>query len=109
MAEDDVRQTEAAETEARWMLADFQQVLATPAGRSVMWYILDMTRFTSQTFDAENPYQTAFREGKRSIGIQLMQDILTARENADILMRREHEDRVRRLNLAVGGTDDGGR
>lgn len=71
---------------------DLSAVMATAAGRAVMWRLLSFTGVFRQTFTGDWG-TTAFREGKRSTGIYFHAAILTDHQREYILMQQEAENR----------------
>lgn len=66
--------------------ADLAAVLATPEGRRVLGLILAMTNILGPS-TAPDPYQTAFNEGMRRVGLWLKKsmDVINPRYFPDIL------------------------
>lgn len=54
---------------------DYRQVMSTPAGRRVLWAIMVSAKTFGTSFD-ENPYKTAYNEGKRAVGQEIYADIM---------------------------------
>lgn len=59
---------EAAETEE----ADLLSVMSTPSGRRLFFALIERAGVTGGAFDP-NPHTMAFLEGRRSVGIELLQ------------------------------------
>ena len=70
-------------------LEDIRETLKTPQGRRLLWEILSTCGVMSASMSME-PLNMAYREGQRSIGLTLMQDIMEAQPEAYDRMRREH-------------------
>ncbi|MAE44873.1 MAG: hypothetical protein CMF63_07815 [Magnetovibrio sp.] len=52
---------------------DFREVfLGTPAGKRVLWQILDWARLYRSVAVKGDPHQTYFRDGERNIGLRIM-------------------------------------
>jgi len=91
-------------------LNDIRSMLKSPEGRRVMWYMLSSCRTMAASMSA-NPYDTAYREGQRSIGLMLLDDIMEAKPEAYDQMRREYASNSktddfelkRRLKEELGG------
>ncbi len=54
---------------------DYRQVMSTPAGRRVLWAIMVTAKTFGTSFD-DNPYRTAYNEGKRAVGQEIYADIM---------------------------------
>ena len=68
---------------------DLQKVLKIPEGRRLIWRILSEAGVFKASFSL-NSMQTAFNEGRRDIGIWLIQDVDRAEPNAYAQMQREY-------------------
>lgn len=68
-------------------------VLATYQGRAVFWRIFGEAGMYQTTYRGENTHASAYAEGRRSLGLQVLDDCLTADENAYNLMRVEAAER----------------
>lgn len=64
----------------------FKEALSGPAGEFLLASLLDLTGFYKQSFN-ENPYQTAFNEGKRSIALHIVQMLDLKEEDLRNLVR----------------------
>lgn len=54
---------------------DLRNILATPSGRRWLWTLIDeRASALSPTFAGEATHQSAYGEGKRSVGLQVMLD-----------------------------------
>lgn len=69
----DSEMIEAAESEARKLKESIVEVLSTPEGRDLVWYIFDSCDMFSTTFTG-NSWQ-AFKEGRRAVGLELLEQI----------------------------------
>ncbi len=67
---------------------DLKQVLSTYQGRSFIWELLSQARIYHTTF-SENSLTSAFHEGMRQIGLQLIARIDAVDQNAYAKLRRE--------------------
>lgn len=84
--------------------ADFERVLDTYEGRHLLWWLLEHARIYTTTFDTEFG-NMAFFEGRRSIGLIVLDRIMELRPQAYDKMRAEAVDRRERY-LTEKGTDD---
>lgn len=75
-------------------LSDIQQLLKTAHGRRYIWQVLSSCGVMSSSMRS-NPYDMAFREGQRSIGMAMMQDIMEAKPEAYDQMRRENASNMK--------------
>lgn len=69
--------------------ADLQEVLATRAGRAVLFQVLRDGRVYEQSFNPDNPHWTSFNEGCRSVGNRLLARIELAASEKLAIMREE--------------------
>lgn len=54
---------------------DIRTILRMPEGRRFLMRVLDMTGFRDSIFN-ENPHILAYNEGRRSIGVQIEEDLI---------------------------------
>lgn len=73
---------------------DLRSVFSTAAGHRVLWYLLGICNFGDLSF-REDPYQTAFNEGARGVGIQLLGMLETVDEDIYLKVLRERDGRGR--------------
>ncbi len=69
---------------------DMQTVLKTPAGRRVLWRILQAAQIRQHGFVPGDSTSTAFHCGQRSIGLFLLDEIEQAHPGAYQQMRGEY-------------------
>lgn len=69
------------------------RVLDSPHGREVIWGILEKAGVHRTSFSGENTHLTAFKEGRRDLGNELLAECLTARPQCYNVMRDEAEAR----------------
>jgi hypothetical protein len=62
----------------------------SPDGEFLLAALLDFSGFYKQSF-SENPYQTAFNEGKRAIALHLIQMLALTEEDMRSLVRDYRE------------------
>lgn len=60
-------------------------VLSTPGGRNWMWQLLERCNVFAQSFVPGDQHGTAFNEGQRSIGLEMMAQI--TRASPDLLVQ----------------------
>lgn len=72
-------------------IAQFREVLATPAGRAVLWRLLVRGRPFHTSFVAGLPDQTAFNEGRRDNALHLFNEIMRADPASYDAMREENK------------------
>ena len=76
---------------------DLKAILDMPGGRRFLWKLLEECGVYKISFIGE-PYQTAFNEGKRQIGLRLIEDIFDAYPHAYTGMRVEATHRKEARN-----------
>lgn len=59
------------EDRARRAASDLRAVMSAPAGRRFVWGLIDVVMDAS--FSGEQPNTTAFNEGRRAAGVELLQ------------------------------------
>ena len=69
-------------------MSDIKKVVDMPEGRRYIWSVLSRCGVMQASMRA-SPYDTAFMEGRRDIGLQLMNDLMEAVPEAYDKMRRE--------------------
>ena len=74
----------------RYDIQAWDEVLSTETGRYVINNILEMSRPFAGSFDAQNVYVTAFREGERNVGNKVIAHAFDTRLRLFTLMREEH-------------------
>lgn len=79
------------------LAASLQAVLSTPAGRLVLWRLLEDTHVYGTSFDHSGSVMY-FREGARNVGLTWRARILAADEPGYELMAREARARDRRVD-----------
>lgn len=87
--------------------AYWDQVLGTYAGRFVINDILEnMAQFFAGSFAGEQTHMTAFKEGHRNVGAQIMEQGFTRDQNLFTLMRSEFTQRVEATKNKKKGKPD---
>lgn len=78
-AEDEARTraAQAAELAKLTEDTDLQWLMSTQQGRRFMWRLLSMSGVYRLSYAGEQTHETAFAEGARNIGLQLMHDVQT--------------------------------
>lgn len=71
---------------------DVRWILSTRQGRRFVWKILERSRIHALSFDEESARKSDFNEGKRSIGNQLLAELMSIRPDAYIEMMKESEE-----------------
>jgi hypothetical protein len=77
----------ASERLAQRQESDLRKVLNLPEGRRVLWRLLSEAGVFRSSFTGDN--QTFFNEGKRSLGLLFMAEILAAQSESLTVMQRE--------------------
>ncbi len=75
---------------------DLKEILLSPGGRRFLWNLLQECRLYKISFTGDN--MTIFNEGKRQIGLRLIEDIFDASPNAYLEMHLEGKDRKEARN-----------
>src|ERR1044072_3878206 len=89
---DDVREAKLRASVAnRERSAFVRSVLETPAGRAWIWDYLRVCHIVSISWVSGSPDATAFREGERNIGLQLLAEV-QAHQELYLIMVREAQD-----------------
>lgn len=102
-AENDALAAKRAELQDALEREDLSAVMASPKGRALVWRILSFSGAFRQTFTGDWG-TTAFREGKRSVGIYFHAAILTQCPREYILMQQEAENRRIEIEGGVKGS-----
>lgn len=97
MSETHPFETESAQKEFKkedkrkriYEIGDLKKVLSIPEGRRLIWRLLGKSGMFRLSFSA-NSNQTAFSEGARSIGLDLLYDVNEASVSAFAQMQNEH-------------------
>jgi hypothetical protein len=66
------KQARKEELRGKQRESDLRSILQTPEGKRFMWYLLSDTNIFGMTFVPDDPYQTAFNEGRRNVGTMLL-------------------------------------
>ena len=82
--------------------ADLKAVLASPAGRRFMWRLLGDTGIFARIFH-ENPSVVAYREGRRSLGIDLLDELQYEFHEEYFTMEREALQNAKKATEPEGG------
>ena len=61
----------------------FEKVFSSPDGQKVLRMLMAENSFCNTTFEAGDPYTSAFYEGKRSVVASIIQRCVTARSDPD--------------------------
>jgi hypothetical protein len=111
--EEQRRQRELEElARQRWEM-DFKAILSSEIGRRFFWSLLNRCNVFGPSY-AEGASATAFNEGRRAVGIQLMQDgqrlasadyVLTLNEALNL--QRDEANRRALADARVRSHDDG--
>jgi hypothetical protein len=75
--------------------ADFEAICKTPAGRRVMWRLLERAQFFADAFDPDRPHVTSYNEGQRSIGKFVIEEMTkTAPGSFDQMCREANSQKA---------------
>lgn len=72
-------------------LSDVREILALPSGRRLFWKYLTECGIFKSSFTGNNT--TFFNEGKREVGLRLLNDMTEAVPEAFLLMQQEEAKR----------------
>lgn len=72
---------------------DWQQQMASPHGRRVVWHLLNRAGTFGPSFD-ERAAVMAYVEGRRSVGLELMAYLQRNHRAAYVQMHREANERI---------------
>jgi hypothetical protein len=89
-------QRQSADFQAREARLDLMQVLSTPRGRRFVWRVLAIARTYEQSFTGD-PLTTAFNEGRRAVGNQILAELNETAPDAFVLMLREQQRAAREV------------
>lgn len=78
----------------RLVVEDLQALLSTPVGRRVLWRLIERTGLFGSSF-SESATTAAYSEGRRSVGIELMDWVQREAPNRWIEMVQEALGTVR--------------
>lgn len=70
-------------------LKDVEKVLELPEGRRLLWRILEESRIMATCF-SDNTHTMAYYEGKRDIGLFILNEATTVNKNAFSKMQNEY-------------------
>jgi hypothetical protein len=105
----DVAQVRRAERKVRQadeiLAASLRDMLATPAGRYVLWCLLEDTHVYVTSFDHSGSVMY-FKEGERNIGLRWRARLIAADLTLYQLMTREAEQRAARLDAETAAAQD---
>ena len=76
-------------------LESWQHMLDEYDGRQVLWSILESCGIYRSSF-SQSSKQMAFNEGRRTVGLLVLNQVLTVAPNAYNLMRNEAQEREKR-------------
>lgn len=75
-------------------LADLRVVLSNPEGRRTFWRYLASAGTFRRSFGIDDA-TTNFNEGRRSLGNDMFNDIMTAKPESYLLMQRENAAKMK--------------
>ena len=109
--EDELARSEAEsriiDLRARAELEMLTTVMTTVSGRAFAWWVLDLSGIDALSYTA-NDNQTNFREGRRSLGIDIRDEIARIAPLLYEKMRTEASDRERHFQAQASlGNDEG--
>lgn len=75
------------------------EMLASEAGRAVLWRIMSIAGLNRLSFAGEETHSTAFREGERNVANKVLALVLTANPAAYTLMQNEAVSRDTKFGI----------
>lgn len=81
-------------------------MLRHPLGRAYIWAELVQCGVFTASFAGERPHTTAFNEGRRDIGLRLLNDVLAFDANALTVMKAEDTERQKRYHVITERDDN---
>lgn len=97
------RAKEFAETWATQATEDLREILKGPGGRRVVWSVLEECGVYADTFRGEDTHASSYEQGKRKVGLTLLEKVFTADPNAYTLMRHEAVMRAKEREKYING------
>jgi hypothetical protein len=89
-------------------LDDIKSVAGTRSGRRFLWRLLAMANVFSESFNPD-PYTTAYNEGRRIVGLTVLNDLMEAAPEKFISMQRGAKEREQNHERRIADLDgDGG-
>ena len=82
------------EKERQRLKKDLEVVMSTPSGRRIIWRLLGIAGTFTRSFDTDSQYATAFNEGKRSVGLDIYDDIMQYCPERYIQAQNEHNSAI---------------
>lgn len=83
-----------AKEETHQLLNGLLYTAAAPAGRRWLWHLLASAGIYSPSY-ADNALRTAYNEGRRSLGLEILNLLTEEAPEAYLLMQKEHADDYR--------------
>ena len=87
-------QEERAKRKRERELSDIRFLLKSPEGRRFIWKLFDEAGNTRMSYTGESQ-GTAFNEGRRSIGLKILNDLLEAKPEAFMQMQQEYQSELK--------------
>jgi hypothetical protein len=87
-----------AEREAQWIAEQYRQVMHTPAGRAVVWDLLERCRVFESIWEPNA--RIHYLAGRQDFGHELMGIVLETDEELYLLMEQEARRRAKRARDA---------
>lgn len=87
--EEQARIDEQARRRNERMQSDIRHVVKTPEGRRFYWLVLERCLIFHTTFVDGDAHGTSKNEGRRQIGLGLLEDLMQAKPDAFTQMQRE--------------------
>ena len=98
---------QARQRDLEQLKSDVEALMATGAGRRIVWRLLETTH-VYQTCYRDNPLQMARAEGRREIGLMLLDWITTHTPEHYFTMQKEAHDERRKRDARQRANRPGG-
>lgn len=82
-------QAEVRKKQREREVMEMQSILSTYAGRMVLWRLMSKCSIYGSSFVGEKPLEMAHNEGKRAVGLEILNEVFTADPEAYTRMRAE--------------------
>lgn len=89
-----------AERQANVELSDLHEIMSTPAGRRLLYALIDRCGVFGSAFDKDT-HTMAFLEGRRSVGIDFTQQLQEAVPEFYLQMIVEHAKRAAEYSMKL--------
>lgn len=78
-----------------------RDVASTYEGRETLWRIIGHCNVFGNSFRGEDSHLSAFEEGKRAVGLFIIQELFTSNKNSFTLLQSEAIKRAERIEREI--------